>query len=171
MLKLTKTGQRVTIAGQVIDTAQQPIAGARVEITQAPAAFTQRLALKAMPYGDRWEHLQERCDRTHTAPDGLFYFTDVPPGHYTLTASYPKTGLWLEALGGGGATVGQSAAIAVEVQAIGPDLKAGSKPPFQVIQLLRSPPPSAEQPRHTETTAARSKKSTAKKDSKPKPPS
>ena len=95
VLTLTTKGQRVAIAGQVIDaTTQRPIAGARVELGDMPEHFQQRLRLKALQYGDRWEGLQARCDRTHTAPDGLFYFTNLPEGHYTLVATAPPPGTY-----------------------------------------------------------------------------
>jgi hypothetical protein len=66
-----------------------------VEIVAAPAAFQRRVALEKLRSGDRWETLSERCDRTHTAPDGWFYFVGaIAAGAYTLVASVPTSGRW-----------------------------------------------------------------------------
>lgn len=121
MLQLASKGHRLAIAGQVIEIIpgvkpfspqnsngtggaqantnpepvppiNRPIAGARVEIIESPEAFQQRLALKQLQYGDRWEFLQERINRTLTAPDGFFRFLNLPMGIYTLRAQYPKFG-------------------------------------------------------------------------------
>jgi hypothetical protein len=85
---------QVALAGRVIEAqiTSQPISGARVEITSAPAAFTDWLALRALQYGDRWAALPERLDRTRTAADGHFHFLDLPNGPYMLTASLPSLG-------------------------------------------------------------------------------
>lgn len=45
-----------------------------------------------MQYGDAWAAMTERPDRARTAPDGLFYFLDLPDGDYTLTASLAGMG-------------------------------------------------------------------------------
>ena len=68
------------------------IGDARVEITAAPAEFTDRLALHARQHGDRWAAMDERPDRTRTAADGHFHFMDLPDGDYTLSASLPDAG-------------------------------------------------------------------------------
>jgi hypothetical protein len=84
---------RVALAGRVADALSgQPLAGARVEITSAPAAFTSLLALRARGAGDLWAAMAERPDRTRTARDGHYHFLDLPPGAYTLTATLPAAG-------------------------------------------------------------------------------
>jgi hypothetical protein len=84
---------QVVLAGRVIGVqTSQTISGARVEITSAPVAFTDWLALRALQYGERWAALPERPDRTRTAADGHFHFLDLPNGQYTLTASLPSVG-------------------------------------------------------------------------------
>lgn len=83
----------VAISGNVTDAqTSKAIGGARVEITSAPAAFTDQLALKALQYGSRWATLRERPDRLHTAVDGHFHFMDLPDGDYTLTVTLPGLG-------------------------------------------------------------------------------
>jgi hypothetical protein len=83
----------VAISGNVADgQTSRAIGGARVEITAAPAAFSDRLALHAMQYGSRWAALKERPDRTYTAVDGHFHFMDLPDGDYTLTVTLSGSG-------------------------------------------------------------------------------
>ena len=84
---------QVAIAGQVTDARTgRAIGGACVQITIAPQAFRDFLALRALPYGERWETLVERPDRTRTAADGHFHFLDLPDGAYTCTATLPGAG-------------------------------------------------------------------------------
>lgn len=84
---------QVAIAGRVTDgRTGQTLARARVEINASPAAFTDRLALIARQYGERWASLTERPDRTHAAADGHFHFLDLSAGQYTLIASLPGAG-------------------------------------------------------------------------------
>jgi hypothetical protein len=91
--KLESTRHQVAIAGNVTDAQTgAPIGRARVEISSGPAAFTDRLALQAKQYGERWVAMEERPDRTRTAADGHFHFLDLPAGDYTLIASLPGSG-------------------------------------------------------------------------------
>lgn len=90
---------RAAIAGRITEAASgKPLPGARVEITAAPAAFQNRLALQARAAGTGWPALAERPDRTRAALDGHFHFLDLPAGTYTLTATLP----------GGGSRYGQA---------------------------------------------------------------
>lgn len=94
-MKLQPSRHHVAIAGQVSDAETgQVIAGAQVRLTQGPATFQRRLALQALQYGDRWETLARRPDRTYTAVDGFFHFLDLPPSNspsdaYRLTVTVP----------------------------------------------------------------------------------
>ena len=84
---------QVAVTGKVTDLrTRAPLAGVRVEITVAPAAFTVWLAAYARQYGDRWAALAERPDRTTTAADGRYRFLDLPDGQYTFSASLPAAG-------------------------------------------------------------------------------
>lgn len=84
---------QVAIAGRVTDLQTgQPIGGAQVEITDAPAEFKTWLAMRAIQYGDRWAALAERPDRTRTAADSHYHFLDLLAGQYTLVASLPGAG-------------------------------------------------------------------------------
>lgn len=92
-LRLEPTRHQVAIAGDVTDAeAGAAIGRARVEITAGPAAFTDRLALRATRHQDRWAAMDERLDRTRTAADGHFHFLDLPDGDYSLAASLPGSG-------------------------------------------------------------------------------
>ncbi len=86
-LKIEQRRHQVAIGGRVIDgMTGKALAGARVEITGAPRAFFDRLAIQALPHGDRWATLAERPDRTRAGIDGHFQFLDLPgvdhPGYF-----------------------------------------------------------------------------------------
>jgi hypothetical protein len=84
---------QAVIAGRVTQgQTGRPLEKARVAIVSGPAQFTSLLALKSVQYGRRWESLQDRLDRTRTAPDGHFHFLDLPDGQYTLEVSVPGQG-------------------------------------------------------------------------------
>lgn len=90
---LTLPTHRVIISGQVCNAATQtPLARARVELMQVPEAFARWLAARALKYGDKWASLEERPDRVRTAQDGTFFFVDLPPGDYTLQATFATAG-------------------------------------------------------------------------------
>ncbi|MCU0541087.1 MAG: carboxypeptidase-like regulatory domain-containing protein [Oscillatoriaceae cyanobacterium Prado104] len=90
-IELNSLRHQVAIAGQVSDKETgQTIGNALVEITAMPDAFKTKRSLQALQYGSQWETLAKRCDRTTSAIDGFFYFIDLPPGEYTLTASLPS---------------------------------------------------------------------------------
>lgn len=92
-LTIAAVRHHVAIAGQVTDAQTgKIIAGALVAITAAPAPFTDRLSLQQKQYGDQWETMVERPDRTRTRADGHFHFMDLPAGQYTLAASLPGQG-------------------------------------------------------------------------------
>lgn len=90
-IKLNSIHHQVAIAGQVSDQETgETIGNAIVEITAMPDDFKRKRSLQALQYGSAWETLAKRCDRTTSAIDGFFYFIDLPPGEYTLTASLPN---------------------------------------------------------------------------------
>lgn len=92
-LKLEPTRHQIAIAGNVTDAQTGAAIGrARAEITAAPAAFTDWLAIHAKQHRDRWAVMEERPDRTRTAVDGHFHLLDLPDGDYNLTASLPGSG-------------------------------------------------------------------------------
>lgn len=93
MVKMEQVRHQVAIGGRVMDAAtRKAISGARVSITEMPPALKGVLERKSIQYGSRWAAMLERPDRTATAPDGLFYFLDLPAGKYTLTALLPGSG-------------------------------------------------------------------------------
>jgi len=84
---------RVAIAGRVLDASTgKPVAGAVVSIPAMPEAFEKKLAIASLAYGNRWNTLPQRPDKTASREDGLFYFLDLPDGAYTLSASIPSYG-------------------------------------------------------------------------------
>jgi hypothetical protein len=83
----------VAIAGVVTDAQTNlAVAKAQVHITAAPIEFSEWLEIRARQFGERWEKMAERPDRTKTAPDGHFHFLDLPNGSYSLTVSLPGAG-------------------------------------------------------------------------------
>lgn len=90
---LTLPSHQLRVTGVVLNACTRaPVAQARVSVTGAPDSFSQRLSLKALQQGSRWESLEERPDRTRTAPDGTFFFMDLPAGDYTFSATLPQAG-------------------------------------------------------------------------------
>jgi hypothetical protein len=102
MLKMSISNPQVAIAGKVVEgETERVIAGAVVEIIEMPKRFQAILALKALPYGSRWEKMRDtpgrsgyrdRPDCKITDNNGYFYFVDLPPGEYLLEASLPGSG-------------------------------------------------------------------------------
>jgi hypothetical protein len=91
-ITLSKSVHEVAIAAKVVDPRTSiGVAGASVEITSMPAAFTSWLSLRALGYGSKWATMTERPDRTVTADDGMFCFLDLPDGAYTVAIT-PKGG-------------------------------------------------------------------------------
>ncbi|KST62206.1 carboxypeptidase regulatory-like domain-containing protein [Mastigocoleus testarum] len=89
MLRWERIRHRVAIAGQVTDAqTNKAIAGVEVAITKGPEAFMGWLRIRASQYGDEWEKMLERPDRTRTAYDGHFHFLDLPEGEYRLHAFF-----------------------------------------------------------------------------------
>ncbi len=82
-----QTKNRVAIAGQVRDAETKlPIPGVLVEITvTGKPEFNSWLNLYALQYGDNWQKMFKRPDRTLTAIDGCFYFLNLPDGEYELS--------------------------------------------------------------------------------------
>ena len=84
---------RVAVSGRVADDATgRPVAGARVEAVEFPAAFRDLLAFRARAHGAGWDALPARPDRVRTAADGTFSMTGLPDGRYVLRASVPAEG-------------------------------------------------------------------------------
>jgi hypothetical protein len=84
---------QVAIAGRVNDAGtQKPLAGAVVRIVEMSPALKRVLAMKATQFGPQWKAMAERPDRARTAADGIFYFTDLPDGKYTVEASMTAFG-------------------------------------------------------------------------------
>jgi hypothetical protein len=84
---------RVAIAGRASDASTgKAVSNALVWITAMPEALKQRLTMLSRIYGNGWNTLQTRLDRTKSREDGLFYFFDLPEGSYTITASIPDSG-------------------------------------------------------------------------------
>ncbi len=85
-----RISHEVAIAGQITDAQTgKAVPGARVTISLAPSAFTDWLAIRRKQYGERWDKMAERPDRTVTSADGHFHFLDLPDGQYTLQCTLP----------------------------------------------------------------------------------
>ena len=80
----------VAIGGQVTDAISgKPVAGAEIWITKSPEAYQRRLEVRGREFGEAWNDMRTRPDRTVSRPDGLFYFLDLPEGEYEVTISAP----------------------------------------------------------------------------------
>jgi hypothetical protein len=94
VVKPVEAHHRVAIAGRVTDAGTlKPLGGVAVKIVGMPAALERISAMKrrAMQHGSGEAQL-ERVYRTRTAADGLFYFLDLPDGHYTIAATLSPCG-------------------------------------------------------------------------------
>jgi hypothetical protein len=93
VILLGEVRHQVAIVGRVKDAQTGvPVAGARVELTNVPAAFAVLLAARELEAGSRWASLLARPDRVATEVDGHFHFLDLPDGQYTVVASLPQAG-------------------------------------------------------------------------------
>jgi hypothetical protein len=78
---------KVSVAGRVTDSRTgKPVSKARVSITTSPAVFKSFLALRAEQYGNAWDLMPERPDRTITDENGHYHFLDLPGGKYKIAA-------------------------------------------------------------------------------------
>lgn len=76
-----ETRRRVALVGRVTEAETgRPLAGARVEVADAPAAFAAARAVAP------------RRAATAAGADGHFHFLDLPGGTYSVTASVPGGG-------------------------------------------------------------------------------
>jgi hypothetical protein len=95
VIKVMEVRHQVAIAGIVTDAAtEKRLGGVTVKIVEMPAALERALAwkMKAARKGSKQNARLRDAYRTKTAPDGLFYFLDLPDGSYTIAVA-------LEALG------------------------------------------------------------------------
>jgi hypothetical protein len=93
LVKWQTVRHQVAIAGKLTDAGTgKPVSGAMVSMTDMPAAFRRLLQARAMQHGNAWSAMAERPDKARTAPDGIFYFLDLPDGDYTLSASAASMG-------------------------------------------------------------------------------
>lgn len=91
MSEWTIVRRAVAIAGTVTDALSgRPIAGALIAITSGPPAFLAQRAILARD--PAWERQAERLDRRRSRRDGLYAFSDLPPGAYELVISAPDEG-------------------------------------------------------------------------------
>jgi hypothetical protein len=105
----------------------EPVPQAQVEIIQSPESFQRQLRLKSLSYGQKWETLSRRPDRTCTLEDGSFYFQDLPPGDYTLKATFPDRATRLQ-------SVEQVVTVIAGENVAGKNV-AGKKPPWTDLIL------------------------------------
>jgi hypothetical protein len=84
---------QVAIAGRVINAKTQvAIAGAQVTLVEMPKRLRTILQLKALQYGNAWEQMPQRPDRSYSDKDGHYFFRDLPEGDYKIEAFLPNTG-------------------------------------------------------------------------------
>lgn len=84
---------QVAIAGRVINAKTQvAIASAQITLIEIPEKLRTILQLKALQYGQAWEQMPQRPDRTYSRKDGYYFFRDLPEGNYKLEAVLPNKG-------------------------------------------------------------------------------
>jgi hypothetical protein len=84
--------RQVAIGGRVVDSHDQPVAGAQVTITVMPKALRQKVDDAAGATGPGGQPVDTRYDQTFTTADGLYYFLDLPAGRYTLQGIDRRSG-------------------------------------------------------------------------------
>lgn len=89
-MTLSLLTHQLSLAGKVVDAhTGRALEGVRVTLTAMPPAFARWLEVRALQHGSAWAALAERPDRTRTAPDGGFHFSDLPGGAYTVSFELP----------------------------------------------------------------------------------
>jgi hypothetical protein len=81
--------RQVAVAGRVMDEHDEPVAGALVTLTLLPKEGRPRRARA----GTDQQKPDERCDRTVTKADGIFFFLDSPAGEYSVECLNGRSGL------------------------------------------------------------------------------
>jgi hypothetical protein len=84
--------QPSTISPPIKLDGERRLAGALIEIISGPPAYATLHARQASALAAGSRLRRPRCDRTYTQADGIYYFTDLPPGDYTVQASAPQHG-------------------------------------------------------------------------------
>jgi len=80
---------RVALAGRVLDAEGSPAAAALVTIVSGPQGAGLTRTRERSNAGPGPDDSMPRANWTETEPDGTFYFLDLPPGTYSLTAIDP----------------------------------------------------------------------------------
>ena len=87
---------QVAAWGRVLDADGKPVAGAQVTIAALPEVFSRRGKGAAGAAEVDRENLNERPDHTLSRADGIFYFLDLPSGHYLLRGVDSRSGAHAE---------------------------------------------------------------------------
>ncbi|MCP4341402.1 MAG: carboxypeptidase regulatory-like domain-containing protein [Desulfobulbaceae bacterium] len=76
--------RQVAIAGHIVDKRNTPVAGVHVNITSSTENAS-RIKSTASALRAGGANLDEHIDHTLSRWDGLYYFMDLPDGHYTIS--------------------------------------------------------------------------------------
>ena len=84
--------RQVAVGGRVLAASGKPLAGVEVVLRRMTEAARRDTGKDDGPEGTTGGREEEVVAQTSSSGDGIFYFLDVPAGHYTLVGADRRSG-------------------------------------------------------------------------------